>query len=77
MKNAKLFLEKITEKILPGPNQHHNLVVVDGTLNLCLMLDDIYQTFIFKNNELENSVEKNVEEIVKLMDILKETKNEL
>jgi len=42
MRDAKLLLEMLTERIPPRHPARHNIVLVDGTLEISLMTDKVY-----------------------------------
>lgn len=64
MKDAKRFLELLTSTIPPGADQRHSIALEDGTLEVCLMLGDVYLPVSLEPGDFETPIEDLVEQIV-------------
>lgn len=70
MNEAKLLLEKLTERIPPGKCQKHNITLDDGgKLFVTLMLGDRYVPFSFDEADLNLSVSELVDNICFLLQV--------
>jgi len=69
MKYAKLLLEIMTEKIPPGPDQHHNFTLDNNNdMLLSLMCGDTYHRVIVDTEDFDKPISELAEEIYQLLE---------
>ena len=67
MKQAKQLLEYLTQKMPPGKNQHHNIIVENGHLVVTLMCGDLYHPFMLEDEDFDKPAEILADELVSML----------